>query len=360
MGSLFSNEEKEHSFNELTKIEADRDQVRVRAYEKGLSLLFHWKGTIIRQVLLSYEIWLSLGVYAAVKYLLETDKLAATDVPLSYLGIVGGFISFLLVFFIKECYGRYMDQFSRLASVCGRVFDVGCMGSACMPKPRIQCLLRYMCVTMMVGVTAMSDTYNTGNLLFPVIDQYKLLSEEEKEFLQSLDVDNNGGVAFKAMCLWCMRVISEARKANEISDMEKSNFDNQILRFRATFGDLFDYREVTVPFIYVNWVQIMNIIYCPLFAGAVAISSNGLDAEEVGILVVVLNNLFINGLYMLARIFQDPFGSDMEDLSVVDCVLGCVKASYNFINAPNPGDVADQEENELLIDPYKISRLFVH
>jgi hypothetical protein len=63
---------------------------------------------------------------------------------------------------------------------------------------------------------------------------------------------------------------------------------------------------------------------------------------------------------MLARIFQDPFGSDMEDLSVVDCVLGCVKASYNFINAPNPDDVADQEENELLIDPYKISRLFVH
>lgn len=337
------------TYDELEKIEVARDRVRLSAYDKGISLLGHWQGTILRCVVLAPDVWFSLAVYVVVKYCMEAGILDPSEVPLSYLGIVGGFISFLLVFFIGECYSRYMNQFGRLAGCFGRIFDCAALAGAILPKPRASRLLRYMNTAVIVGVSALSDVYDEENFFIPLIKNHKLLTDKELDEILAIGVDTNGGVAFKHVITWCMKVVAESKRAGEISDMEKNLFDTEVLRLRGTFGDLFDYQEVSVPFIYVNWVQIMNMMYCPLFAAAVAISSNGLDAEEVGFLVVVLNNLFINGLYALARIFQDPFGSDMEDLSVLGGVIGAIKASRNNISQAELHEVTAAEEAELLV-----------
>ena len=53
---------------------------------------------------------------------------------------------------------------------------------------------------------------------------------------------------------WIITAVQAQYKAGAITDIEKAPLLDQVMRFRAAMGSLFDYQDMPFPFIYVSFV----------------------------------------------------------------------------------------------------------
>merc|ERR1719161_947051 len=107
----------------------------------------------------------------------------------------------------------------------------------------------------------------------------------------------------------------------------------QTLRFRGCLGTLWDFADFPVPFFWVHFVHLLTVIYLPLFAYMTATKytppAGGAYGERtvLGFVLVVMNATFVLGLTYIGRSFADPFGTELEDLSVLSFVSSTLRGS---------------------------------
>jgi hypothetical protein len=70
---------------------------------------------------------------------------------------------------------------------------------------------------------------------------------------------------------WAVTAVQAQYKAGTITDIEKGPLLDQVTRFRATMGALYDYQDMPFPFIYVSFVTVVCHFYGLLFAAATAL-----------------------------------------------------------------------------------------
>ena len=99
-------------------------------------------------------------------------------------------------------------------------------------------------------------------------------------------------------------------------------FRYQILQLRARMGQLYNAKDLPIPFFYVHFICLLTTLYLPLFAVTSAIEAGtGNDIHwSAGVikgLVVFLQSIFVIGLRVLGQKMSDPYGDDLIDLSVM-------------------------------------------
>jgi Bestrophin, RFP-TM, chloride channel len=130
------------TFNELKGIEKKRREILKRSSLPLLRILFFWDGTCNSILFQDPLFWITLTLYMAVR--LQARVMKIENISNSDIGIIGGFLSFFLVFFVIQSNTRFNLMYEKSMSCEGRIFDVATMAKASLPREHGLRLVRYM------------------------------------------------------------------------------------------------------------------------------------------------------------------------------------------------------------------------
>ena len=133
------------TWEQLCAIESRRRKVLKLHDNNFLLLLLHWDGTVLRLLAKDVLLWITMIVYVGVRVQLRIDLPEfVRHVSNSNISVVGGFLSFFLVFFVVESNKRFVDQYNKSMAMKGRICDVACLTKATLPKHMAHRIVRYM------------------------------------------------------------------------------------------------------------------------------------------------------------------------------------------------------------------------
>jgi hypothetical protein len=252
----------------------------------------------------------------------------------------------------SQAWQRFVVMYNLAMGLEGRIFDATLLAQATLPPPAALMLWRHLNAAHVLLYLGVSPHYRESNLLLPLNEQYRLLTEAEMARLSA--VGFSGGTATREVLSWAVTGVQAQYKAGAITDIEKAPLLDQVTRFRATMGALYDYQDMPFPFIYVSFVTIVCHLYPALFAASTALCFDTTPGagtvwahEVIAFAALLLNTCFFTGMHGIASKFQDPFANDYEDLSVLHFVrFTCQASAKVLLRAPPP--VLDEESEEAL------------
>jgi len=240
---------------------------------------------------------LAFATYFITRFLNRETKSA---VPLQVVAVIGGLMSFLIVFYLQQSYQRYIQQYSLSMGVNSRFFDLSLAIRNQLPPVAHWRLWRYLCAAQISAYTGLSHCYREENFFMPLNVKYQLVTEQELTRLQQIGL-SNGGSACRELFSWCSDIIFSC-----VEDKQVVGNYEEILRLlfevRRNMGALYDFADQPMPFPYIHFVNIMLAIYLPLHAYCVAMTipqflkGHPTSIEMVGPIVIFLNCLFNIGL----------------------------------------------------------------
>jgi predicted membrane chloride channel (bestrophin family) len=163
---------------------------------------------------------------------------------------------------------------------------------------------------------------------------------------------NLGGSSNRELIAWCLLDIETAKKAGLIDVRTAIEFRDQILKLRASMGTLYNYLDQPISFFYVHFICLLSALYLPLFAVSQAYNAGTGDdvfwtADLLAGLIVFLQSVFVIGLRLLGQKMSDPFGDDLEDLSVMHYINFTWMQSNRILQSSAPSELDAAEEEEI-------------
>lgn len=324
------------SYEDLRDHINERKKFASRSYTSGFFVHLGYNGTIFKFVALDLQLWITIVIYILSRYFYLFDNYKTPAIPLGPLSCIGGFVTFVLVFYTSQVYNRYLLVYDLSMQVVSRIVEAVLLAKALLPTENATRMFRHLNAAHILCYVGCTDIYTELNFFSPLVATYKLLDENESRRLR--DINPEGFYRTNEVISWTIMEIQQQYVAKRITDVEKAPLLDQIIRFRTAVGGLFDCQAMPFPYIYVNFVYWVSLVYPAIFALAVAIC---FDAnafvwifELVGLLCVLINCVFVVGLREIAHHFHNPFGSYLEDLSVLHFVHSAAKISAQTIESP--------------------------
>ena len=140
------------------------------------------------------------------------------------------------------------------------------------------------------------------------------------------------------------------QKMSLLTDQQAYLLRLDVQSIRANMSALFNALDQPISFFYIHFICLISAIYLPLFAVSTALDIGFGDevhwtANILGAILVVLQNVFVIGLRILGQKMNDPYGDDIEDLSVIYYVTSAHMASMRVLasKVPEPFDPVAEE-----------------
>ena len=348
---LVETDEKEYEFEELVEVERRRREVLKRNKLPFIRKMFFWDGTVFGALFHDPLIYACMSIYVLVRIGAKLDKIpdflkALCEVDLTY---VGGFLSFFLVFFVNQSFERFYTLYGASMKCEGCVFNVAALVKTSLPQAHSYRLIRYMNAAHVAGYVGLSGVYDYDNFFKPLNEKNHFLTQEECDRMKRIDMDA-GGSAYRELVVWCIAEVNSCMKLGYIDSEAACSIKGHILDLRGALGSLFDYDDQPINFFYLHFICLLSSLYLPLSTAIIsldaapgAIADDCLVDVAAGILVF-LQCVFMVGLRILGEKLEDPYGDDVEDLSVMHYCNFVWRMSTRMIHAelPKPID-ADQE-----------------
>lgn len=355
----FSNnneEEPDYRWEELQSIEKRRRAILQRVEEPFWKLLFHWDGTVFRQIARDPLFWITIAIYVGIRIqvrLSNTLPSYVDELGNGQIALLGGFLTFFLVFWVNQNHKRYFMLYGNSMACKGRIFDVATIAKTILPKEVAYRLVRYMNAAHAAGYVGLSAVYPSHSYFRHVNDHCRLLTDGEMERMNEIDLDK-GGACNRELIVWCISEINQAKIKYQLDNELVNLLHNQVLQLRAQIGQLYNAADLPVPFFYVHFISLLTVMYLPLFAISAAYKAGtGSDihwtADVVAGLVVILQSIFVIGLRVLGQKMSDPYGDDLVDLSVIFYVNFTWQQSFRILASHfAPTQVSWEEESKLI------------
>jgi predicted membrane chloride channel (bestrophin family) len=337
--------------NQLIKAERHRRELlqRSKIFSREHLYLQIW-GTVIPAVIRSGEFWFSLFVYVVIRLCIVYGVTTSVDISIDSktVGTIGGFISFMLVFYNNQVYSRYAAQYDNSMKMEGKIlnltyfardnlqtFKLSSSSSSTSsttnptntPTPAeekatamVWQFVRYLNGAHILGYVGLSDTYERDNLFEPFNKKFKMFTVSELQRLEYTNsIDDSSGACYREVLGWASSLLQEAHRSGQLVAVVYNNMMNELLALRGHINTLYEYDDQPIPFVYVHLIYFLIIFYLPLFSFFVATSFDAGHAWSncPGFVVVFLNSLFTVGLLEIGRFMSEPYGSDNCDLSVI-------------------------------------------
>jgi predicted membrane chloride channel (bestrophin family) len=310
------------TFRQLKQAERLRRELlqRGKMFSRQHLYLQIW-GTVLPVVLKSVEFWFSMFVFAVTRIIIGTGVASNLELNIDSRSIasVGGFISFMLVFYNNQVYGRFSVQYENSMKMEGKIFNLAYLARDNMHTNMAWQFVRYLNCAHVLGYVGLSDTYERQNLFEPFNKQLKLFTVDEVMRLNEMDMDKMGARCYLEVLGWATRLLSDDHHAGMLVPVVYNNMMSEVLQLRASISALFEFEDQPIPFVYVHLIYFLTAFYLPLFSFFVAISYGNLNhlANIPGVVIVFLNNFFIVGLLEIGKFMSEPYGADHCDLSVM-------------------------------------------
>jgi len=360
MGNVDEHEIDYVGFAELERIEKERRKLITFAADGGSLILLHWNSTVLHYVLVDAQFWIACIIYAICRKFDVDNYLPGPPISFSSVGVIGGLMSFLLVFFVSQSYSRFNAQYDAAMACESCIINASMLARSAMPKADAYRLVRHLNGALLCMYVGLSTVYNEENFFYPLNNRYCLLTKPEASVVVKLGMDRTRCVAGREVVAWALNGLKQCFDNGKIIVPNYIAISNNVLEFRRKFNHLFEVNDQPVPFAYTHFVYMMSVVYMPLFAYAAANSTSSADRstshELIGIFAVLLNNLFVLGLRGLGRKMQDPFGDELEDLSVLKYVVRCTKTTFRLLKTMENPPVDLEMELELDLQRPSLAR----
>lgn len=203
----------------------------------------------------------------------------------------------------------------------------------------------------LAGYVGLSSTYTFDNFFVEINDIDKMLTDEEVGRMKEINM-NVGGSCYRELIAWCIMEVETAMEQDLIALRTAVELRDLILRLRGSLGALYDYDDQPVLFFYVHFICLLSIMYLPLFAVSTAFGAGtGNDvywtADLMGGLIVFLQCVFVIGLRLLGQKMSDPYGEDVEDLSVMHYVNFTWRMSNRILLSKKPSPLDPKVETSI-------------
>ena len=264
------------------------------------------------------------------------------------IGILGGFLSFFLVLFVNQTNGRFLEMYGFNKACSGRIQDVAGLAKTQLPPELADKLVRHFNAAQIAGYVGLNaigqgSPYSKEYFFDHYNNEYKLLTDEEMRMLEHHDM-NNSGLCMKDLVTWCQADVSEAYREGHLNMLQEQFMMDRILAFRAAMDGMYDYTDQPPHFFYIHFIVLLSSIYLPLFAMDAAFSAGWGGEQYVGLdilngLIVLLQCIFVVGLRSLGTKMIDPYGDDLEDLSVILYVESTLEICSTIMNSKNKANI---------------------
>jgi hypothetical protein len=355
---------KERTHEELRAIEVSRRAALERGSGVGVgytsySIMFYaYRGTIFHYLLIDPLFWVTMGSFLFVRLFdglynaAETDDDEIPDVSFfsedvvlpdgTGIDVIGAFLSFLLVLFVNQVHAGFAATYALCMKAKGNIVSVATVAATVMPKETSLRLVRHLNAAHLVGYVGLSDTFTKANFFDGLNKDMKLLTGSELNRINVLMANGDGnagaGVACWEILTWAMKDVQEATEAGIIDGRVASELRKMILEGHGAMAALYnDIDQPPISFFHFHLLSLLCCIYLPIFAITHAYLSNTVTdnftiSDIFQFLVVFLQACFVIGLRKLALVNMDPFGEDIEDLSVMTFVMSAFKTSNQIID----------------------------
>lgn len=343
------------SWDELQQIEYRRRDILQRVELPFWRVITFVDGTCLKALALEWMIWVPILLFVGIRYQARTSdkepevvqQLGDTDID-----ILGGFLSFLLVLFVNQTNSRFYDMYGLAKKVAGQIQDVAGLASTQLPPEDAKRMVRYMNAAHVLGYVGLGGPYSRKHFFEPMNKKHNLLTPKELRRILPLDMDS-GSAAFKEMVTWCQREVGRARKAGHIDSIEAAKMHEHILNIRAAMDGIYDFTDQPTHFFYIHFLCLLSALYLPIFAIDNAYSAGWGEDSDVSIeilngTIVLCQSIFVVGLRLLGQIMIDPFGLDLEDLSVITYVSTTIVNTKIILDTELDGDSEDKMEQQYL------------
>jgi len=349
-----------YTWQELTQIERQRRAILRRTELPFWKILSFWSGTCLKALTSDILLWLTVIIYSIIRVQAHfgdvlpgfvRDVGNSTDID-----VIGGFLSFFLVLFVNQSNSRFNDMYKCSAASGGRIQDVASLADISFPRFAALRIIRYMNAAHAAGYVGLSKTYSKQSFFDPLNDKYKLLTPAEaSRLMKKFDMDT-GIESFNELTEWALQEVQAAQKNGWVDSREGGVLKDKILSFRASIGTLYDYTDQPLHFFYLHFLCLLSAFYLPLFAvdgayGAGAGNDAHWAADLLNLLIVVLQAIFVIGLRLLGQRMIDPYGDDLEDLSVLHYIEETWTLSHQLLSSPSEQETKQEtspEEEEQL------------
>jgi len=346
----------ELSWDELQAVEKRRRSILKRQGNFSFfRIVFFWDGTLLKMLSSEPLLWLTIIIYAFIRIFAHLDALpeVLNDIAGADIGVIGVFLSFFLVLFVNDA-NSTVEKIYGISMQCkARVLDVAALAKTTLPRKYALRLVRYMNAVHIAGYVGLSRVYTYSNFFVPINNLNRLLTPEEIERIESIDM-NDDEAAYREIITWCLDEVATAADEELISGFVASKFRELILKEQDSFGELFDDEDQSISFAYYHFICFLSAVYLPLFGMSAGLVAGIGEAaywltDIVAGLIVVLQAIFVVGLRVLAENMSDPFGDDVDNLSVLHYINFTWKTSMQMMLAKKPRPI-DQDTEERLCE----------
>lgn len=344
-----------HTWKELKEIESRRRAILKRVEMPFWRILGYWDGTCLKVLVHDALLWATLAVYIAVRVATLTGHLPAYMVDLedTNIDIIGGFLSFFLVLFVNQANTRFSGMYHESMACTERIEDVACIVSAYLPKANANRLVRYLNAAHAAAYVGLaSDTYSTRSFFLELNTTYKFLTEKEMKRVAEIGMEQ-GAESMRELLMWAIKEVHVVQEAKIIDARMSGEIRDKIQKFRCSMSSLYHGKDQPIHFFYIHFLCLLTAFYLPLFAIATAYGVGGGEGEGfrwmseiLSFLIVFIQAVFVIGLRLLGQVMVDPYGDDLEDLSVMHYVEHTWKSSNRILSVRFPDDVDPSAEEE--------------
>jgi len=375
------------SSNDLTQIESLRKVLNAKVREfSQTDILQSLAGTITPILLTSIQAWSIFFEYALIRALLRYKVIhLGPDLPgISTIitSIIGGFMSFFLVFFVSQAYARFINQFDTSMRVKGRILNLCFFARTALPPAEALRLMRYANAVHVIFYIGLSNAYSYQNLFVPLNERYNLLTEKEVKRITQIGMKNRITCTLEGLTWMFDLIYKNYRKGNrnrsddhndddgdsKHADDESENSDNrkddaplmddntlqmmisEVLQMRGAISDLFHCADQSIPFSYMHLLVLINGGYLIIMAYAIATYfpvSDSIFPDMLGSFMLISNIIFVIGMKEIGRQMIDPYGSEAEDLAVPSFLEATLRASRLILNGHRFADAESEKEQRL-------------
>lgn len=290
-------EEAEKGYEQLLLDDEDRKVLKDYSYQEGFRLLFHFNSTVLYHVSRDHVFYIAMSTYFITRFLNTEEKM--TTGPLTIVAVIGGLMSFLIVFYVQQSYQRYVEQYRLSISAGGSITKLCIMMRNQFPPVVHWRLWRYLNAAHISSYTGLNDSYNENNFFVPLNEKYQLLTRDEFLRLDQIGLDKGGSACCLEIFGWCTELIFTCIKENTIIG-DYRDMLTVLYEARSGMGGLYSYTDQPMPFPYIHFVNVMLNIYLPFHAYCIAMAlpkyAEASSLEMVGPVVILLNCLFNLGL----------------------------------------------------------------
>lgn len=172
------------TFEFIEKNEKERQSIQSISSLYGM-IVFFLKKTTMMDIIMQPLLWISMLVYILSQYALLIDPKAHYSFETSFqpMRTISTSMSFLIVFFVSDCYKRFQRQYDSVALNNSKIYDIMLNGRAILSYEEQLRLWRYLNIAHILSFMTTSYIYTFESLLYPLQKKYILLNETEIDIL---------------------------------------------------------------------------------------------------------------------------------------------------------------------------------